>query len=419
MNVKVRFKRTGPGKHGTTTHDVKDTYVTKVCPIYLPPTIGGGFWAGKISVTLDGTDLLFSEQEEQLSVLYTTAVRTFAKRGIKNRRFGPKFNNLYVKKGPTEEPVKSMLIDHDDLLNPTPISLNWSCETAWPLSNQTCTMESLDRQKIDSGYLHPSCDVLIKITKRALIDSLIEQCATSDAVYFSFDDEGVNEKILVEFIDASIAIEYVDVQDSKLLDSINNGISRYYTDVPTMRLQGFSSKQSYVESQISVPPGTRVLFIAWPVEQQLYSSVSKKKSLTPKLKFPLGLVALNLQLRGRYGKLCLSEGLTNLGTNAANGDPSMRQYVQYLKERDMYDATIDELCPKIIADGVCQIIAVDLSPFNLTESTDLSISCVFNASLSPEKTYLWTACLRPFEVVYNGKEKKWTWGPIVGPAPAA
>lgn len=178
--------------------------------------------------------------------------------------------------------------------------------------------------------------------------------------------------------------ETVEFENSVTIFPPHNNF-KYHFDAPYTGQASLESGQRTCRSNFTLPKGTKIVYIAYMFQYQLYHDVGKNKNCELIFSFPKNLVKVVVKLDGSV--IIWPQGLTGI-SSSANSSTSLEAmaFHQYLRERHWTDLSFVDFFPPT-GSSYKHAIPLDLSQFNLRDNSVLTIESEFNDTLSPTETY--------------------------------
>jgi hypothetical protein len=433
-------------------------------PIYINPLLGGSTFFSKCDRTIDGIPIQDSNFDGGQEMLYHAANRIFTSDAVRKEKYGDplvwisnrserdyteavdevqgKPDIPAIPAGPNGIPpaipaqaatpwvvgrpiwrhpnlAKAMdPIIFDSAGQSQPGMLSFGFDGCFPFSCQNNTLRQLTGQKLENGFLHPGVEFTFCLHRREPLLAAVERANITDAMYFGEEAiannlvTGQNRINSCELTIKAVFLNYESVflKSSEQIERFRKSTSRYCADIVLYRQNNLASGVLHDTKLISLPAGTKLVYLMWIYEAQITYGAQRNSYLSARFRFPPLLEQLNLTLTGMDG-LLVKSGLSNLGRKEGRGSVSLKIYHEDLMRKAIYTKPFDSFFPPWRPDdggnlGYDQIIVLDLTPYNIPEGAELSVQMTYN-TLARQRWYLRSYHIKQRIFEYN-ERSKWT-----------
>jgi hypothetical protein len=387
---------------------------------YFNATLNGHSMIGRVEVAMDGVTIPTPPVDDQL-FHYQHLNRIFSSHGLMREKYGDvlswisnasehKYSEAQVAveatidpqtkyvpekavyRHPTLEKVMATL-EFDENMASDPLVINCGFDGVFPLSCQNNALRLITKQKVENGFLHPSADISITLSKRVPIHTLLERAElTAKQLFDPTEDVAAHANVYLTIKSIRLAYESVTLDDPVKLKKIREGLSRYYYDVPILRQHHLDSGVMDDTKRISLPAGCKFIYLTWIWEGHRTHNAKPNSNMTVRYKFPTNLKSVELSMTGREG-LLFREGLIDL--DKGRRSPSLREYHADLVRRGLYTKSFENFYPPARDDnvGYDHAFLLDLTPYPIPEGAELVVQMKYNATLSPTRHVLRAFCV--------------------------
>ena len=296
----------------------------------------------------------------------------------------------------------------------TPKLMSGTFDGVFPFSNQCYGLRALSGMQIENGFLSPGSEITIQLHKRNNLDELIEWPKLITANYMdpSKAFEG-KSSIRVTLKDLSIVYESFVPEHPGEMSRFAEKTKSWFFDSPTIRLKTLPSGLHYQCDEISLPAGSKLVYLFWMLEAQIFGDSTKNKTKNTRFVFPENLEKVKIHLRG-HGDLIHPDGLTNLNTQSSSDLAALKLYHQQLVQKKLYSKPFEDFFPiKPQLQNTAerdyshdQVLLLDLTPYELKDPTDLIVEHRYSGTGTPEKIYLFAIAVKQMKISCAGT-KSW------------
>ena len=181
-------------------------------------------------------------------------------------------------------------------------------------------------------------------------------------------------------------IEKIHWKDEKINRQLQHGNINYFFDQYIFRSKGLVEGMSQSNFKFPIPPHTQLVYFAIMRNTQLYKDTNDNRgSDGTRFTFPPRLYKLMFRLNGQ---VILFENGLKFDKNTARSEPDFGLFYEYLRSRGWTDDSKESFYPcHTNVEGYKQLFPIDLSPYALSEASQLSIDGWWSGSGIPADLY--------------------------------
>jgi hypothetical protein len=258
-----------------------------------------------------------------------------------------------------------------------------------PFNIQCNALRILTGQKRQSLFFPPGTEISVTLHKRFPDTSCIERADVTDNGIFGLAViDKMPKTMSVQIDDASLWYESLSIESSEQLKQLEKSNYRCLVDFPVMRTNALQSGKRTDRQTVSLPRGTKIVFMAFLHENQIVNEARANSYMAARYRFPPGLDKLNISLVGRGG-VPIKTGLEELSLAKGRHSASLRKYVSTLTKKGLYSKSFDSYFPPSTGDviGYDQVLLLDLTMYQFPQDTDLTVNMAYSAD-SKERWFL-------------------------------
>ena len=277
------------------------------------------------------------------------------------------------------------------------------CLTLSHLNRQESGGEEIDENMINAVppeteiaiHLHLRSDTGISMDYHTVTD---EEYFTSTPVTEANDPRPANASLDIK----SIVFRYMSytVPEGHNLDRAMTHPAPMHIDVPHVFTNLLDSGTQHTETEVRVPAGAKIAFLAFAYGHQLWPHGGHRKNLSARYTYPDNLSDIEVKLRD-HGFLIERGFGPFTGTNSDN--PAVHAYLDNLRDLGLMDIPREQFLPTNNKDkSYNHVLFLDLRPFHLKDPTVLTVSGTWTDPLSPTNYYLVTIFVTEGELRRHG-----------------
>ena len=240
-----------------------------------------------------------------------------------------------------------------------------------------------------------------------IIDSQIE-----DSTFFNQDTVPAGDvfpinDIKFEISEMTLAIQKYKFAEERVQNQLKGGSVHYNFDQYLYRATNLSKGQVNVINKERFPANINLVYVVYVRSNQLWKDggAAARSSDGTRYTFPPNLETVTFQLNGVT--ILWENGLT-INRNMCNYQQDAAMYYQYLYDRNLTTEPFDSFFPKTNIMGYKQAFVLDLTPFQIDQPCEITVTSHFAQPGSPDGYYL--AMFSPLEVTIDkaGVNHNWT-----------
>jgi hypothetical protein len=383
---------------------------------YLDPALGGQSFFSRLVVLVNSVPVegpLLGD----MNFLYQAMNRAFTTPSVRRERLGEDFDRISVTDERTYTTIANIpkkLMDNmasltfDGIDKSKWMLSQFSFDGVWPLAcPQSNILRTITKTNLENGFLPPNMRLTFRLTRRDDPAAAIERPKITDTVYYGAGNAAAGDTpdFHVFMKDLFIVYESVILDKPSDLVSLTRGETRnYYVDVPKLRLERLIAGTSISQTSFPVPPGTRVVILAWLMEWQVTQDKASRKNLSARFTFPVDARNVKLTFKGKDG-VVFSEGLEDFGVDL-EAVPSCtsiacKTYHQEMGQKGLYPKKFESMFPRT-GRSYDQIYMVDLTPYDVSLATEMVVTVDYKGTGSPDKTFMLATTLQQYRYTYHG-----------------
>jgi hypothetical protein len=180
---------------------------------------------------------------------------------------------------------------------------------------------------------------------------------------------------------------------------------RYHYDTHHTAISTLVSGQRFCINTFILPKNTKLVFIAFLFQYQLYLDEGKKKNLEYVFRFPADLRKLTVKIDGE--PIIWPQGLSDFcsqGSWSASLDSAL--LYDYLRLRRWVDVPFGEFYPSDPSHIPWKhALPLDLTPYNIRQNANLTVHTEYNDTLSPSNMYAVAQALYEKAIIHGADGK--------------
>lgn len=200
------------------------------------------------------------------------------------------------------------------------------------------------------------------------------------------DDKFPTDDVLFKIEDIALIIEKIKWDNDKIHRQLSSGSISYNWDQYIYRATALQSGVVRTTTKDHLPANTELVYFVIMKSNQLYKDSSKKRSSDgTRFAIPERLQEIIIRLNNKV--ILFEEGL-KISRNNCNSEVDAGLFYHYLVKRDLTTDSFESFFPQSGLIGYKNAFPLDLSPYKLTEPSQLSIECVWEGAGCPTDLYL-------------------------------
>jgi hypothetical protein len=226
-------------------------------------------------------------------------------------------------------------------------------DSIFPFYNQCNAVQALTGKTVTRGYFSPETRFGFHLEKCHPIDQAVEQLLNQDSQLFGGTlaviplSTGATKHteatdrvkgIILEIID--IKLTYESFTPESLTGSPRQSV--FYVDVPQVIVAELTPDVNVTDVTFTLPPGTKVVYIVYAHQEQLWHDAVSGKNTSCRFMFPKTLAKVTVDLEGRED-LLIKRGLVGPGKKGACLQWSNLKYYDWLFASGLYPGELEEM----------------------------------------------------------------------------
>ena len=370
-------------------------------PLFIPPSVMGAGFVSRVEVLINGVKVGTNDSIGSGLQYYTSYSRTFQS----------DTETVYIAKntdltntGPDTK-CRAMMegvkpFDYNTWNATTGTRIPVYLNGIFPFDSKNGTRASIEESKAEAMYFPPDTEFTIKIfLNGSKAQSIFDLGRTTMVNYFNDAAVGGVSNYVLTFQDVNLSYQSVTLKPAEHLSAIAK-LSKetlvYNYDIPKFQYQTMAPNTSYTENRFQILPKASVVYIAFLKSWQLQYMPATRKPVSPFSRFPAHCTNLWAEYAG--SPVCLDEMIDFGQTPTTSQEITIYNYFRYLKERNIYPGTFDDMFPSTVGvNSYVQVLVGDLSPLSSgNRSEHLTVSCRFSGAVnSPTETFIVVLTVHP------------------------
>jgi hypothetical protein len=293
-------------------------------------------------------------------------------------------------------------LQYDDLATGSKKILSFGADGIWPFDSGCNLLSAMTGQETVNGYLPAEMTLCIKLHKRTDFEELVQRPLVEDTVIYDPATEApaIADGMKITWTVKSLVIQYESLKTDDATMASMKAKTEYYVDIPRINLDRVSSGNSASKHEISVPPGTRLVVLAWMYSDHVYSKPSFRKPLSARFHFPLNASNVTVGWEGEPG-LIFGHGFNELGTADAATSHTSIAYHDQLVHRKLYGRAFNKMFPTHPARTYDGCLILDMAPHKLESNSKLLIKLRNTGAGSPRQYFLVSVLVQQYHYLYK------------------
>ena len=273
----------------------------------------------------------------------------------------------------------------------------------FPFDFRNKTIQTLDKEAdFETLYFPPetSFEIRVHLFKDKIESIFHPGMDNFEAGYYTPEPANIiPNNLVLTFQDVSLeyeATELIPAEHLKAIAKFETGSAAVYSyDVARPQYQTLPSGQSFTTNTFQIQPSARLFYLMFLPNWATFVMDSKRKPLSGFSQFPKGATKIKLSF-GSDASL-ITDYFEEFGIRGSQHHISKKIYFDYLKERNIFPGTFDQLFPP---DGnaisTLQTFVYDLQ-HQISQKTELlTVQCTFGqGDSSPADTQLMCISVHP------------------------
>ena len=284
--------------------------------VWLQNTLGVTSFFKGCAVKIDGEDVGVNKLAG-LTHAFTHLNRSFMKDEAFKSKYGKKMwrisnkNDLAIASKVEALKQAQLPLEFDNMTDPGIRTESFNPgDSIFPFYNQCNAVQALTGKTVTRGYFSPETRFGFHLEKCHPIDQAVEQLLNQDSQLFGGTlaviplSTGATKHteatdrvkgIILEIID--IKLTYESFTPESLTGSPRQSV--FYVDVPQVIVAELTPDVNVTDVTFTLPPGTKVVYIVYAHQEQLWHDAVSGKNTSCRFMFPKTLAKVTVDLEGR------------------------------------------------------------------------------------------------------------------------
>jgi len=384
--------------------------------MFLDPSVMGTSFVRDVEVIINGVRVPTNVYNNHL-IQYARMCSIFSNKPRPHFRTTADLNQVNRDQTPHNMRQAMLAFDHETWNATIGSRIPVYLDGKFPFDFKNRTLETIDRQAEPTLYFPPESDIFIRVhLYKDKIEGIFHDHCNTHAGYFDANNkERPTGDLAITF--QSVLLEYeksilYESEHIKAMEQFAKGaLAQYQYDIPRSQFQTILGGQSFTENIFQIPPLCRLLYILFLPSHATYVMEQTHKPLSGWSRFPANCTRLQLNFANE-GNL-ITESFERFGDYDEAHQLSKKTYYDYLRERDILQASFDHLFPR--QPGVYSLIqtfVVDTKNRMSQKTEMLKVQMEFTNEVSPNQRNILIMSVHPTGFAtcrHRGAKEGWEW----------